>query len=180
MQILVEKLTSVELARLACQFTTHRHESSTISLHDLYACEHSPIRTQIFLVHMIEIPNFVSVHFVRHRIGVEHFVQTHREDRGANFVADRNTPVNHLMLLNAQALIQLARKRLCFKASAKTHETMNLIHVEICSLDPDLASFMNPECVYRSGVCYERKTCGFIPGTIHYKEHFNYERRRKN
>ena len=180
MQIIVEKLTNLGLARLACQFTTHRHESSTISLHDLYACEHSPIRTQIFLVHMLEIPNFVSVHFVRHKIGVEHFVQTHREDRGANFTADRNTPVNHLMLLNAQALIQLARKRLCFKASAKTRNVMNLIHVEICSLDPDLASFMNPECVYRSGVCYERKPCGMMPGTIHYKEHFKHERRRKN
>lgn len=180
MQILVEKLTSVELARLACQFTKHRHEASKIALHDLYACEHSPIRTQIFLVHMIEIPNAVSVHFVRHKIGVEHFVQTHREDRGANFIADRNTPVNHLMLLNAQALIQLARKRLCFKALKKTREVMNLIHIEICSIDPDLASFMNPECVYRSGVCYEGKMCGMMPGTIHYKEHFKHDRRRKN
>ena len=180
MKILVEKLTNLGLARLECQFTTHSHEASTISLHDLYACEHSPIRTQIFLVHMLEIPNFVSVHFVRHKIGVEHFVQTHREDRGANFVADRNTPVNHLMLLNAQALIQLARKRLCFKPSAKTHKIMTLIHAEVSSVDPDLASFMNPECVYRSGVCYERKPCGMMPGTIHYKEHFNYERRRKN
>ena len=180
MQIIVEKLTSVELARLACQFTTHRHESSTISLHDLYACEHSPIRTQIFLVHMIEIPNAVSVHFVRHKIGVEHFVQTHREDRGANFIADRNTPVNHLMLLNAQALIQLARKRLCFKALEKTREVMNLIRSNVSSIDPDLASFMNPECVYRSGVCYERKICGMMPGTIHYTEHFKHDRRRKN
>lgn len=86
MKISVQKLTSPDLARLACQYTMHSHATSSITLDRLYAMEHSPIRTQIFAVEMQEIPNFVSVHFVRHHVGADHYVQTMRTDRGADDV----------------------------------------------------------------------------------------------
>ena len=42
--------------------------------------EHSPIRYLRFIIRM-EIPYCNSVHFVRHKLGVEHFVQSQRNDR---------------------------------------------------------------------------------------------------
>ena len=42
--------------------------------------EHSPIRTLMFTVRM-ELPYWVSTHFVRHKYGVEHYVSSQRNDR---------------------------------------------------------------------------------------------------
>ena len=49
----------------------------------LVEAEHSPIRELWFGIKM-EIPYWVSVHFVRHHIGVNHYVQTQRDDRTSN------------------------------------------------------------------------------------------------
>lgn len=170
MKITITKLTGLDLARLACQYTMHSHAESKMELADLYACEHSPMRTQLFAIEMQGIPNFVSVHFVRHKIGVEHYVQTMREDRGSKTTADRWTLTNHLMIANAQALVNMARRRLCYQASAETREVMCSIKNEMCYAELDLAFFMVPECVYRGMVCHERRMCGKMPGVRHYKE----------
>ena len=168
--ISVTKLTTPDLARLACQYTMHSHAASSITMDRLYAMEHSPIRTQIFAVEMVGIPNFVSVHFVRHKIGVEHFVQTMRTDRGADVVANRTTPTNHLMIANAQALINMARKRLCHKASFETREVMAKIRTAIGGVDHALGNVMVPECQYRGFICHERTACGQMPNVKHYLE----------
>ena len=170
MKISATKLTTPDLARLACQYTMHSHAASAIAMERLYAMEHSPIRTQIFAVEMQGIPNFVSVHFVRHKVGVEHYVQTMREDRGADTIANRLTPTNHLMIANAQALINMARKRLCHKASPETRETMAQILTEIDRVDPALGFVMVPECYYRGFICHERTMCGQMPNVKHYLE----------
>ena len=127
----------------------------------LYQSEHSPIRTQTFWVDMQGIPSFVSVHLVRHKIGVEHFVQTYRDDRGANEVADRNTKVNHGMFINAAALIHMSRKRLCTNAHEETRKVMVEIKNAIKEVDPVLAKYMVVDCVYRGGCC-EPRTCGLM------------------
>ena len=46
----------------------------------LLRSEHSPIRELWFGIKMY-VPYYVSVHFVRHHIGVNHYVQTQRTDR---------------------------------------------------------------------------------------------------
>lgn len=170
MKITATKLTNIDLARRACQFTTHAHAASSITLERLYAMEHSPIRTQIFAVEMVGILNFVSVHFVRHHVGVDHYVQTMREDRGADTIADRFTPTNHLMIANAQTLINMARKRLCYKASFETREVMAKIRTAVGGIDPALGNVMVPECHYRGFICHERKACGQMPNVKHYRE----------
>lgn len=43
--------------------------------------EHSPIRLIELTVRITDIPYWVSVHFTRHKIGIEHFVSTQRTDR---------------------------------------------------------------------------------------------------
>ena len=157
MKINVEKLTDVSLVRRACEFTSRK--PSKITLDKIYQCEHSPLRTQMFWIEMRDIPTFVSVHLVRHKFGVEHFVESNRDDtKKDSGIVDRNTLVNHAMLINAQALINMARKRLC----SKTHTSTLLVMVLICRgvkiVDKDLAEYLVPECVYRGG-CNELKSC---------------------
>jgi len=125
-----------------------------------YQTEHSPIRTQIFWVEMNGIESFVSTHFVRHKIGVEHYVKSNRDDlTGSNEVIDRNTLVNHAMLINSAALISMARKRLCLKSHRKTTAVMAKIVHEIMGIDLDLYKYLVPECVYRNKFCPEVKEC---------------------
>jgi hypothetical protein len=159
MNIKVIKLTDDGLARRACKFTLHSQAETSIPMRKLYGSEHSPIRTQLFWIELVDIPTFVSVHFVRHKIGVEHYVQTNRVDRGGKVNTDRTAPVNHAMLVNAQALINMSRKRLCFNASEETREVMVGIKDEVSKLSPCLAEFMVVECVYR-GRCPEPRSCG--------------------
>lgn len=162
MEIKVEKITDESLMQWAAGLTID--STTDISLNKMYKCEHSPMRTQMFKVEMRDIPTFVSVHLVRHKIGVEHFVKSNREDRCGKGkpTPDRYTPVNHGMFLNADALITMARKRLCGKASATTQIVMQLIKDKVWLVDPALAIRMRPECLYRGEVCHEDKPCGFL------------------
>lgn len=164
MKVTAYKITDINLLRSTCEATMHTHVDSKMTRAGIYNCEHSPIRSQMFVVKMEGIPSYVSVHLVRHKIGVEHFVQTMRDDRGAKEVADRNTPVNHTMILNAQTLINMAKKRLCYKASDKTREVFNLIVDAVAVVDEDLPKFLEPECIYRGGFCHEPKMCGKVEG----------------
>ena len=159
MQILAKKLTGIELMRRACEMTM-RGQESKMTLDGIYKCEHSPMRTQLFWIEMLDVPTFVSVHFVRHSIGVEHFVMSNRDDRGGDKEVDRWSPVNHGMLLNAQALINMARKRLCRKSHEATRRVMIGIRDVIVEWDSDLVYYMVPECVYRFG-CQESNPCGY-------------------
>lgn len=157
-EVKVTKITGADLMRLACSYTISAE--SEMTLDKIYQCEHSPMRTQMFVVEMKDIPTFVSVHFVRHKHGVEHFVKSNREDR-ASHTGDsgRWHPVNHMMLCNAQSLVNMARKRLCRKASEETTTVMEAIRVAVSETDIALAGRMAPECEYRRG-CHEIKTCG--------------------
>jgi len=156
--VTVTRITVKYLADKACSFTANREVHPDLG--KLYKAEHSPIRTQMFWVEMTGIPTFCSVHLVRHKFGVEHFVKSNREDL-PGFTGDggRMQPVNHAMLLNAQALINMARKRLCRKTHAITRDIMKLICLGVLEVDPDLYPCLVPECEYR-GKCHEMKPCG--------------------
>lgn len=128
----------------------------------LYEAEHSPMRAVLFWI-VLEIPYWVSVHLVRHKIGVEHFVSSQRNDRQTAYdrtKAPQDAPVLHGMLINAQALVTMSRKRLCGKASPPTREAWEKVVRAIYYVDPMLAYRMVPECVYRGGRCHEFKSCG--------------------
>ena len=128
----------------------------------LIMAEHSPIRLMKFQWRWDDIPYFVSTHFVRHKIGIEHWVKTERTDRTG---VDRNTlpqtnPVNHECEADAQALINISRKRLCNCASKETTKAWQLVKDKVTNVEPELASCMVKECVYR-GFCPEMFGCGF-------------------
>lgn len=76
--------------------------------------------------------------------------------------ADRETPVNLGLCVNAQSLIDMAKLRLCTGCASKgTVVVFNAIKKEIEKIDPDLAALMVRKCVYRNGLCGEPRCCGF-------------------
>jgi hypothetical protein len=127
--------------------------------------EHSPIRKIKFSWKWIRLKYWVSVHFVRHCLGILHWVRTQRDDRTG---VDRdNSPqktlVEHECEANAQALINISRRRLCSLASHDTRVAWLEVKAEVAKVDPVLASVMVPECIYR-GFCpeWEHTCCGYV------------------
>ena len=125
-------------------------------------CEHSPIRKIRFSWKWVNLKSWVSVHFVRHWVGILHWVSTQRTDRtGINRdESPQNAPVTHECEANAQALINISRRRLCSQAAPETREAWQEVRQEVAKCDPILASVMVPECIYR-GFCPEFKSCGY-------------------
>jgi len=130
--------------------------------------EHSMIRVFLLSIEMTDIPYFVSVHLVRHKFGIEHFVRSQRPtsmnpvgyDRGE---ALQGVLVNHIMILNPQSLINISRKRLCNKADPATMKLWHSVR-KVISRHQDpyvvaIAGAMMPDCKYRGG-CHEIDSCG--------------------
>ncbi len=124
--------------------------------------EHSPIRQLIFRWKWVGLKSWVSVHLVRHKFGIDHFVSTQRSDRTGldRNAARQDSPVTHECVANAQAIMNISRKRLCQQASPETREAWRLVINAIEQDNPELASCCVPECVYR-GFCPEFRCCGY-------------------
>lgn len=125
-------------------------------------CEHSPIRQILVKCKWYELKSWVSVHLVRHKFGIEHWVRTQRTDR-TNTNRDelpQSNFVEHEIEANAQAIINISRKRLCSSASPETREAWSTLLEEIRKEQPELVEVCVPDCIYR-GWCYEFKSCGY-------------------
>jgi hypothetical protein len=126
----------------------------------LLEAEHSPIR-ELWFGFKMEIPYWVSVHFVRHHIGVNHYVQTQRSDRTGINREDlpQGQLVSHIMSVNAQELVFMSHKRLCKQASPETRLVMQMIVDEVIKECPEFKSVLVPLCAYRNGKCTEMFPC---------------------
>jgi hypothetical protein len=155
MKVNVERVSAGFLCSHACWFTSGGKIQSEGLEDRMLRAEHSPIRTIIYWIEMYGIPSYVSTHFVRHNVGVTHYVQSNRDKEGVN----RMTPVNHAMLINAQALINMARVRLCSKADNLTSSVMHQIRAALQIEGELVARYMVPDCVYR-GACVQPQPCG--------------------
>lgn len=129
----------------------------------LLISEHSPIRKLKLNWKWESIKSWVSVHFTRHKIGIEHFISTRRTDRtGINRNELRQDElVTHEFEANAQAIINISRKRLCTTASIETRENWKEFLEELKIHEPELYRCCVPECIYRCG-CPEINNCGFF------------------
>lgn len=140
--------------------------------------EHSPIRLLEFDWGWSDIKQFVTTHLVRHHEGCEKFVHSQRIDRRSLLeeydVKTRDElpqgSLNEMdMSANAQALINISRRRLCNCASKETREAWIQVKEAVAEIDPVMASKMVPECIYR-GFCPEFiEPCGYSK-TDKYKE----------
>lgn len=141
--------------------------------------EHSPIRKIKFSWKWKDLKNWVSVHFVRHWLGIVHFVSTQRTDRTGVNRDDlpQSALVSHECEANAQALINISRKRLCNQASPETRAAWREVKQAVDECDSILASVMVPECIYR-GFCPEFKSCGYVDTDTYKKELENYRKVR--
>lgn len=96
---------------------------------------------------------------------------------------DRYAPTDIAFIINAEAIINMAHKRLCRKASSETNELITKIAIQVAIVDPALAEHLVPQCVFRGGICSEPKTCGWIYGSEGQnvlKEYVNMLQRTKN
>lgn len=74
---------------------------------------------------------------------------------------DRYAPTDLACIINAEALINMAHKRLCSKASKETREVVETLRDKIAEVDPALAQMMVRPCVANGLICREPKSCGF-------------------
>ena len=128
----------------------------------LIKAEHSPLRELWFGIRMT-IPSYVSVHFVRHHIGVNHYVQSQRNDRQDNYdrtKAPQDAMVSHIMSVNAQELVFMSHKRLCGQADSYTRKVMQEIVRKVVEVNPEFKDVFVPLCGYRNGTCTEFNCCG--------------------
>lgn len=163
---IIERVGSWRNVADAARTTVHKDqgagEPSDSWKKKILLAQHSPIRKLQYNWKWTNLPYWVSVHLVRHKFGIEHWVSTQRTDRTG---IDRenlpqNAPVTHECLANAEAIMFISRRRLCAQAAPETRAAWKAVVEEIAKQDPVLASCCVPECVYR-GFCPEFKSCGY-------------------
>ena len=159
MSVEIIKHTDINEAWAAIESTMFEGFEAKAPLKQIYMWMHSPIRTQVFSIQLRDIYSFVSVHLARHVTTIP-FVQSKRIDRDGSGKETRYSLVNHRIFANAEAIMNMANKRLCYKASPETRYVMLKIKDVMMHVDPDLAYYMVPNCVYRGGICPEPKPCG--------------------
>lgn len=159
-----------DAARTTIRLEEGHKEPSSAWKRRMLLAEHSPIRQMIFRWKWINLKYWVSVHFARHKIGIEHYVSTQRSDRTGldRDQAIQASRVDHECCANAQAMIAISRKRLCRQASPETTAAWNLVLDAIRETEPELRSVCVPECVYR-GFCPEFKSCGYATSSDYRK-----------
>lgn len=130
--------------------------------HKILEARHSPIRELIYSFEITDIPYFVHVQLVRHHVGINFFVKSQRNDRQSEYdrrEARQDAPINMIVSLNAEALMNLANKRLCHLASNETQDLVYDMCHEALQVTPEFEGLLVPACQYNGGVCHEMKPC---------------------
>ena len=134
--------------------------------HSILKARHSPIRFLNYSFLLKDVPSWISVHLVRHHVGVQPFVKSQRNDRQSMYdrnKAPQDSPVDMMWDLNAEALMVVANKRLCMQASAETRAVVR----EMCKIaeehTPEFKGLLVPMCERLHGHCEEMRPCGRFP-----------------
>ena len=170
------------------------HEPSDKFKKKILLAEHSPIRLLEYDFTISNIRQWVTTHLVRHHEGCEKFVHTQRQDINDEIERITKTIIDILiregllkdgwrerdylfqgqendmdMTCNAQAFINISRKRLCFGcASPETRYAWEIVIKALAEVDEVLASKCVPECIYR-GFCPELDRCCGYANTKSYQ-----------
>jgi hypothetical protein len=174
MNVEITKVTSWKDVLNAARFTQRKEpldkEPSIEFKKKIIKAEHSPLRCLMFNIDFYDIPNYVSVHLVRH-IHAQPFVSTSRPDIDGKQIPREEQkkidPVNMRLFLNAQEIINISKVRLCGKAEKETRKTWAMVITELKKQEPELAAACVPSCFYR-GFCPEIKSCGLADSDSFY------------
>lgn len=132
-------------------------------MYDIYMSEHSPIRDKMFTIEIYGIKSWVATHLARHSVGYTPYIATQRDDRTpADLPRDeigQGALVNMRITLNAQAFINVSKKRLCKMSHKETVKVWKDVIENLKGIDPILAHHCVPNCIYRNGLCPEPTTC---------------------
>jgi len=125
--------------------------------------EHSPIRSATYRIFCQGVPYFVVNHFVRHNIGVQFYVGSQRLlGELTREELPQNNLVDFFFDCNLQALISIARRRLCTKSNKVTRELMGLIKASFEDSDDKydkvIGRLLLPPCEW-AGICPEKSSC---------------------
>ena len=133
----------------------------------LLISEHSPIRLLEVDWSWRNIPYWVSTELSRHKN--EKFISTQRTDRtGVNrSELPQGSLVNFDGYANAQNLIDIARKRLCYQATNEARELVESLKIELQNDEKELSGVLVPNCIYRGG-CPEFTPCGYYGKFLKY------------
>ena len=172
MKITITKVTQWKDVLNAARFTQRKEpldkEPSIEFKKKIIKAEHSPLRCLMFNIDFYDIPNYVSVHLVRH-IHAQPFVSTSRPDIDGKQIPreeqKKTDPVNMRLFLNAQEIINISKVRLCNKAEFKTRNIWRQVVEELRKIEPELANACVPQCYYR-GFCPEFKSCGLADSEL--------------
>lgn len=122
---------------------------------------HSPIRYLRYGFLIKEIPSNVATHLCRH-VHAQPYVSSLRNDRQDEMDGDaarRDTPVNMILDVNAEELMAIANKRLCYKAAERTRMAVAKMCELAAESTPEIGEFLVPMCEY-AHECYEMESCG--------------------
>lgn len=171
------------------------HEPSDKFKRTILLAEHSPIRLLEYDFTIENIRQWVTVHICRHHVGCEKFVHSQRQDINSeieNITAriidifrqegllregwrerdylQQGEPNEMDMSCNAQAFMNISRKRLCKGCpSPETRLAWEIVIEALREFDPILAEKCAPDCIYR-GFCPEGKRCCGYVNTEAYKK----------
>ena len=139
--------------------------------------EHSPIRKLMVNWKWTNLKYWISVHLTRHKFGIDHFVSTQRTDRTgvSRDELPQSSEVMHECVANAQAIINISRKRLCEQASEETRRAWMIFLSKLNETQPELVSVCVCECLYR-GFCPELKSCKYYKTEAYKKQLAEYRK----
>ena len=126
-------------------------------------CRHSPIRRLRFSFTLYNLPYYISVHFVRHHVGIEKYVRSQGNDRQKEYdrtKAPQDAPVNMILDFNGESLLEFFNKRLCGACAPETIRVTELMRSLVRDECPEFCYFLEPMCFRNGGVCHEFKSCG--------------------
>ena len=124
---------------------------------------HSTIRNLVIRWKWINIPSFCATHYSRHKF--EKYISTQRSDRTGidRNELPQNAPVTFTGVANAQHIIDMMAKRLCFMSDPVTVQYAQSFKRELHKIEPELSEAAVPACIMYGG-CREEglgSGCGF-------------------
>ena len=168
MEIEIKRITSWERVLNACRMTVNKKylekEPDDEFKKKLIRAEHSPLRMLEFDITIRDLPYWIHTELVRHHVGVEKFVTTSRPDRTHSGLTRhdlrQDALVSMTLSMNAQAIINVSRVRLCRMAAEETRNVWQSVIDALREVEPLLADACVSNCVYR-GYCPEFNPCGY-------------------